>query len=90
LLQATIWLEVRYTVPGTEESLDGWSPDEGMDEERLLVDIQQNIANLEKTLTSNERRASWSHEQQPSTSRTLDKSPATSRKKSVFFNYQRF
>jgi hypothetical protein len=67
-------------VPGTEESLDGWSPDEGMDEERLLVDIQQNIANLEKSLTSTERRASWSHEH-ASTSKTLDKSPANSRKR---------
>ncbi|XP_059472296.1 otoferlin isoform X4 [Neocloeon triangulifer] len=81
-LPATISLEMRYTVPGTDDSIDGWSPDEGMDEERLLVDIQQNIANLEKTLTSNERRASWSHEQ-ASTSRTIDKSPAPGRKRSA-------
>jgi hypothetical protein len=81
LFQATISLDVRYTVPGTDESVDGWSPDEGMDEERLLVDIQQNIANLEKSLSTNqERRASWSHEQ-ATTSKALDKSPAPSRKR---------
>lgn len=56
LLQATVTFDVTYTgLDGSDWSLNA--------EQQMLVDIEQNIANLERSLT---RRGSWnSHEPSP-------------------------
>jgi hypothetical protein len=85
--QATITFEVRYCPPGGEDVAGAWSPEECVDDERqMLVDIEQNIANLERSLSATPgRRASWGSEQMQAggsgTRSAPDKSPAPTRKR---------
>lgn len=63
-LQAMVCFEIRYNPP--DGSCSSYAPSEIMeDEQQMLIDIEQNIANLEKSLeqakgtSSGKRRGSW-------------------------------
>ncbi|XP_063235260.1 otoferlin-like isoform X2 [Bacillus rossius redtenbacheri] len=90
-LQAVVSFEVQYAPP--DGPAGGPWPD-GDDEQQMLVDIEQNIANLERSLSQG-RRGSWGQEEeaggQRGAARVLrrggslsapEKSPAPERKRS--------
>lgn len=61
--QTVVCFEVRYSPPNA--SCSSYAVSEIMeDEQQMLIDIEQNIANLEKSLeqaNTSKRRGSWQH-----------------------------
>ncbi|GLV33991.1 misfire [Carabus blaptoides fortunei] len=81
-LPATVEFEVQYTNPGSSRSSFSASTpyDETIDDDQqMLIDIEQNIANLERTLTTQTRRGSW----QDAESKKVAKRPELRRGESV-------